>query len=224
MHRNSRFQSRLPAALTSPHLAVVVGVGAIGHQVARLLGTMDIPLCLFDPDTVSEVNIGPQLYPPAHLETSKVEACRLEVARLNPELNIETWVGTFHAKRVPSNATALFCCADSMTARRYTSDVAKELFEARSDFSFYCEARMSPEFFEVRPSAGAGDIDHFQKSLFTDAEAEELPCSDKATPFCAYMAASTMVALFTQRLRNFELPRLVRADLMSNTLTPEYRS
>src|SRR5258708_6147128 len=73
-----------PARLTACH-AVVIGVGAIGRQVALQLAAVGIPLLvLYDHDTVEEANLAPQGYRPDQLACCKVDATAADCQRLNP--------------------------------------------------------------------------------------------------------------------------------------------
>ena len=63
-----------PERLARCH-AVVIGVGAIGRQVALQLAALGIArMTLFDDDMVQAVNLAPQGYWPEDLELPKVHA------------------------------------------------------------------------------------------------------------------------------------------------------
>jgi molybdopterin-synthase adenylyltransferase len=110
-------QDRLAAAT-----AVVVGVGALGNEVAKnlaLLGLGRAVLC--DPDTVSAANLSRTvLFDAADLGLSKVEAAAAGLARLAPDLTVSTrptdlvrGVGMGEL----AEADVVFGCLDSRHAR-----------------------------------------------------------------------------------------------------------
>src|SRR3984957_11748595 len=70
--------------------ALVVGVGAVGRQVALQLTAMGIlHLTLVDFDVVDVVNLAPQGYSPEDLGKSKVLVTAESCLRLNPELRVD---------------------------------------------------------------------------------------------------------------------------------------
>jgi len=63
-----------PVRLAQCH-AVVIGVGAIGRQVALQLSALGVPqMTLYDPDTVAIENLAPQGFWESDLGRPKVEA------------------------------------------------------------------------------------------------------------------------------------------------------
>ena len=73
-----------PARLAGCH-AVVVGVGAVGRQVALQLAAFGVPrMTLIDPDTVSVENLAPQGFWESDLGRSKVEAVA-GIGRTSPQ-------------------------------------------------------------------------------------------------------------------------------------------
>ena len=73
--RDLRQRDIIPPERLAVCRATVVGVGAIGRQVALQLAAMGIPsLQLIDPDVVEAVNLAPQGYLEDDLGRSKVSA------------------------------------------------------------------------------------------------------------------------------------------------------
>src|SRR6266699_1266453 len=73
-----------PEQLAACH-ALVIGVGAIGRQVALQLAAVGIPLLiLYDHDSVAEENLAAQGYRPDQLGLAKVDATALDCQRLHP--------------------------------------------------------------------------------------------------------------------------------------------
>ena len=86
-----RQQQIIPADRLASIKATVVGVGAIGRQVALQLAAIGVPwLQLIDHDVVEEVNLAPQGYLEADLGRPKVEATADMCRRLNSQVELRT--------------------------------------------------------------------------------------------------------------------------------------
>jgi len=86
-----------PQRLEDCH-ATIIGVGAIGRQVALQLAAMGAPhLQLIDPDVVEAVNLAPQGYFETDVGRTKVEATAEQCRRLNGGIHIDAV-----ARRFPS--------------------------------------------------------------------------------------------------------------------------
>src|SRR5690242_2033927 len=77
-----------PEKLARCH-AVVIGVGAVGRQVALQLAATGVPaMTLYDPDTVGPENLAPQGYWEADIGTEKVTAVADVCRRLLPRVEL----------------------------------------------------------------------------------------------------------------------------------------
>ena len=84
-NRYLRQSGLLPQELLRTHPVTVVGVGAIGRQVASQLAVMGVSsLTLVDPDRVEAVNLGAQGFLEADLGDLKVEATVSSATCKNP--------------------------------------------------------------------------------------------------------------------------------------------
>src|SRR5437016_1605288 len=89
LDRDQRQRSLVPPGHLVECRAAIIGVGAIGRQVAIQLAALGIPrLTLIDPDIVQIENLAPQGYWPENLGRSKVEATGALCKRIHPDLNI----------------------------------------------------------------------------------------------------------------------------------------
>ncbi|MHC4093220.1 MAG: ThiF family adenylyltransferase, partial [Planctomycetota bacterium] len=89
--RYLRQSTILPEELLRKHPVTIVGVGAIGRQVALQLGVMGVsPLTLIDHDGVETVNLGAQGFLEADLGTLKVEATARLIGQLNSGVEVIT--------------------------------------------------------------------------------------------------------------------------------------
>jgi sulfur carrier protein ThiS adenylyltransferase len=125
------------------------------------------------------------------------------------DLQVEVLCEKF--KRSTSFSDYVFCCVDSITAR-------KHIWEAVKDKAvFFCDGRMSAEVLRVITACDEQSREYYPQTLFTAEQAHVGPCTAKSTIYCANIAAGFMLAQFTKYLRL--LP--VDPDLQVNLLASE---
>ena len=196
--RNSRFEALAPHAALAAASALVVGVGAVGRQVALQLAAMGVGrLRLLDHDVVADVNLGPQMYRPDQLDAPKVEATGRDCVALNGDVAV-SWesrkVFARDARLVPAGA-AVFCCVDRMDARRAVWEAAA------GRCGFFGDARAAGEVVRVLAAKDPQPGDRYGLTLFSDDEAFRGACATKMTVYTACTAASLLVAQFARTLR-----------------------
>lgn len=211
--RQFRMKDIVPADRLAGLDIAVIGVGAIGRNVALLLAQIGAEsLTLIDPDTIEELNVGPQGFIPADIGAHKVFAVKWHVKGLNPDSKSRVIQDVYKPGQL-SDETVIFCCVDSMRARA-------EIFNSElHHLQFFCDGRMAAEtcrILTVEPLKKF--IDHYRTTLHTDDEAIQESCTAKATCYCANIAAGFMVAQFTKYLRGFPLET---PELLINILSGE---
>ena len=194
--------------------AVVIGVGAIGRQVALQLAALGVHrMTLFDDEIVQTENLAPQGYWPEDLHRAKVHATGEICRRIHPALNITCVADRFKrssSTKALGNAV-VFCCVDSIVTRRLIWDTL------HASAYFFVDGRMSAEVMRVLASADpATDVD-YERTLFTADEAFVGPCTARSTIYTASIAAGLMVHEFCKWLRG--LP--VDVDITLNLLAAE---
>jgi sulfur carrier protein ThiS adenylyltransferase len=191
--------------------ATVIGVGAIGRQVALQLAAMGVPrLRLIDPDTVEVVNLAAQGYREKDLGRPKVEATAELCGELSAGVRIEALAERF--RRSGSVGDAVFCCVDSIQTRRL-------IFESVGlRTPFFCDGRMSAEVLRVLTATARSGRDHYPTTLFAAAEAFRGACTAKSTIYGANIAAGIMVAQLAKWLRGLA----PEPDLLLNLLSAEW--
>ncbi|MFH1303653.1 MAG: ThiF family adenylyltransferase, partial [Planctomycetota bacterium] len=114
-----RFQKQsdlIPAERLFQMAATVIGVGAIGRQVALQLAAIGTPrIQLVDFDTVESTNITTQGYRGQDLGQSKVDATEKAIQELDKSIQVITHTDRYRAT-IPIGE-AVFCCVDSISAR-----------------------------------------------------------------------------------------------------------
>jgi len=208
--RYSRQKDIVPAERLADCRLTVIGVGAIGRQVALQLAAIGVPwLQLIDFDIVEEANLAAQGFLETDLGRSKVEATAEQCCRMNGELAVEIVGERF--RRSMEIGDIIFCCVDAIDARRLIWNAVRD--RAR----FFADGRMSAEVLRVLVACDEPSRRHYPGTLFTAAEAYAGACTAKTTIYCANIAAGMMLSAFTRWLRG--LP--VEPDVSLNLLAAE---
>lgn len=193
--------------------AVVIGVGAIGRQVALQLSACGIgELHLVDFDTVDIVNVGPQGYKPADVGKPKCAALIADCIALNPD-----GVNVAHEMRFCDaiRGDVYFCCVDSIKTRGQIFDEVAKL----PDTELFIDARMSAETIRVITEDNFVEP-QYRGTIFEPAEAFQGACTAKSTIFTANIAAGLMVSQFSKYLRGMALEKDFNLNLLSLELFP----
>jgi len=208
--RYSRQKDIVPPERIAACKATIIGVGAVGRQVALQLTAMGIPwLQLIDFDVVETSNLASQGYLEEDLGKLKVEATAAQCRRINSAIEIVSVPERF--RRSMETGNVVFDCVDKI-------DVRKLIWEAvKNAASFYVDGRMSAEVLRVLTACDSPSRQHYPTTLFHTEEAFVGACTAKTTIYCANIAAGMMVAQFTKYLR--QLP--MEADIQLNLLASE---
>ena len=210
--RDLRQRGLVPPEALATCRAAVIGVGAIGRQVALQLAAMGVAwLQLIDHDTVEAVNLAPQGYFESDLGHAKVEATGALCRKLNSQVDLHLTKERFR-RSMPEIGDVVFCCVDSIETRRLIWE------SVRDRVRFWCDGRVSAEVLRVLTAADSTSRRHYPTTLFAAGEAFRGACTAKSTVYCANIAAGLMVAQFAKWLRH--LP--VDADLTLNLLAGEW--
>jgi ubiquitin-like modifier-activating enzyme 5 len=71
---------------------LIVGIGGVGSVVAEMLTRCGIgKLILYDYDKVELANMNRMFYLPSHDGLAKVEAAKISLSEINPDVQIETY-------------------------------------------------------------------------------------------------------------------------------------
>ena len=218
--RNIRQREIVPPEKLAACHAIVIGVGAIGRQVALQLAAVGIgSMDLIDFDTVDVENLAPQAYWPADLGRLKVDAtadiCRAIhpciQLQVHPERFRRSSVRTLPALNGCDRKPVIFACVDSIDTRKLIWETVKDRL------AFWADGRMSAEVVRVLASDHPGADRHYVTTLFAEAEAHAGACTAKSTVYAASIAAGLMLCQFTRWLRG--LP--VDGDVLLNLLSME---
>ena len=210
--RYSRQRDLVPPERLATCKATVIGVGAIGRQVALQLTAMGMPwLQLIDFDTVEESNIASQGFLEDDLGRPKVKATAGLCKQINHQLEVREIGERF--RRSMEIGNVVFNCVDSIETRRLIWEAVKDRC------SFYVDGRMSAEVLRVLTACDSASRDHYPTTLFTAAEAHAGTCTAKTTIYCANIAAGFMVTQFTKWLRDLPIDPDICLNLLAGELT-----
>jgi len=210
--RYSRQKDIVPADIIADCKATVIGVGAIGRQVALQLTAIGVPwLQLVDFDSVEISNLASQGYLEDDLKKLKVEATTDLCKQIHGNVEIEALPERF--RRSLSIGNIVFCCVDKIDVRRLIWEAVKD--KAR----FFCDGRMSTEVLRVLTACDFESRKHYPTTLFSADEAFVGPCTAKTTIYCANIAAELMVAQFTRYLRQLPIDCDIQLNLLASELS-----
>jgi len=208
--RYSRQRDIVPLERLAPCKATVVGVGAVGRQVALQLAAMGIRwLQLVDHDVVETSNLASQGYLQDDLGRPKVDATADSAQQINHGLEVHAVPERF--RRSAEIGNVVFSCVDAIDTRRHIWEAVKDKVDLLAD------GRMSAEVLRVLVACDSASRQHYPTTLFAAEEAYVGACTAKTTIYCANVAAGLMLAQFTRWLRR--LP--VDPDLSLNLLASE---
>jgi hypothetical protein len=216
-NRDARQRDLVPPERLAGCCAAVIGVGAIGRQVALQLAALGTPhLLLYDHDVVSEENLAPQGYRPDQLGMAKVDATAEDCRRIHPPMHVVPRAERFRrstARELIGRDSALivYACVDAIGTRRL-------LWESlRAHAALFLDGRMSAEVIRVVAADSPATDRYYAATLFDSEEAFAAPCTARSTIYTASIAAGLMVSQMTRWLRRLS----VDADFTLNLLATE---
>jgi hypothetical protein len=205
-----RQQGLVPSDRLVGLTATVIGVGAIGRQVALQLAAIGVrSIQLIDFDTVDETNITTQGYSASDIGKLKVDATSATIQQIDPDVNVETIHDRFRPRHVPGDA--IFCCVDSISAR---TAIWRSV---NASCQFWADGRMLGETMRILCVADDTGRQHYPTTLFQQSEAQQGQCTSRSTIYTASIAAGLMLHQFTRWLRGIPID----ADLSLNLLASE---
>ena len=210
--RYSRQRDIVPPERIAGCKATVIGVGAIGRQVALQLTAMGIPwLQVIDHDKVEWSNLASQGYLEGDMEKPKVNATLELCWRINAASQIHAVPERF--RRSMEIGNVVFCCVDKIDVRRLIWESVKDRV------NLFCDGRMSAEVLRILTAYDAESRKHYPTTLFSADEAFVGPCTAKTTIYCANIAAGLMLAQFTKYLRQLPIDCDIQLNLLASELS-----
>ncbi|HUU16293.1 MAG TPA: ThiF family adenylyltransferase [Sedimentisphaerales bacterium] len=210
--RYSRQRDIVPPERIADCKATVIGVGAIGRQVALQLSAMGIPwLQIIDHDKVEWSNLASQAYLEGDMGKLKVNATLEQCWKINAATQIHAVPERF--RRSMEIGNIVFCAVDRIDVRRLIWEAVKD------KVNFYGDGRMSAEVLRVLTACDFESRKHYPTTLFNSDEAFVGPCTAKTTIYCANIAAGFMLAQFTKYLRLLPIDADIQLNLLASELS-----
>ena len=209
--RFARQRDLVPRERLAATQATVIGVGAIGRQVALQLaaiGTQRIQLIDFD--RVEATNVTTQGYLAADVGQSKVLATAAALRQIEPSVGVQVVEDRYRPKCPLGEA--VFCCVDSISAR------AAIWRSASNRCQFWADGRMLGEVIRVLAVSDTKGITRYADTLFPQADVQHGSCTSRSTIYAANIAAGIMIHQFTRWLRGIP----VDLDTTLNLLAGEW--
>lgn len=190
----------------------VIGVGAIGRQVALQLAALGARrLQLIDFDHVDGTNVTTQGYRRQDVGLPKVAALASALTEIDADLRLELIPDRFRPQH--RTGEALFCCVDAIAVR-------SAIWKSRRDrCRFWADGRMLGEGLRLLAAADDSSRRHYGTTLFSSAEAHAGRCTARSTLYAAAIAAGLLIHQFTRWLRDLPVDADVLVNLLAGELT-----
>ena len=210
--RFSRQRDVVPAERLAECSIAIVGVGALGRQVALQLAAVGARrLTLIDFDTVEESNLASQGYLEADLGRPKVSATAEQCRRIHNGIEVTEINDRFRRSMEVGNV--VFCAVDKIDARRIVWQSVKDRV------SFFADGRLTAEVIRALTACDEDSRRHYGGTLFPQAEAHVGACTSRMTIFAANIAAGLLIAQFSRWLRGQPVEKDAILNLAAMELT-----
>jgi hypothetical protein len=211
-NRFSRQEGLVPRDRLESLAISVIGVGAIGRQVALQLASLGARhLTLIDFDEVEGVNVTTQGYLQEDIGKSKVLATAQAIYRIDTSIEVSQICARYRPG-LPVGET-IFCCVDSISAR------AAIWRAAGRNTQFWLDGRMLGEVIRILAVAGEEGREYYPSTLFAQAEAMTGACTARGVIYTAAIAAGLMTEQFTRWLRGLPVDHDLTLNLLASELT-----
>jgi sulfur carrier protein ThiS adenylyltransferase len=212
--RFARQSGLVPHQLLAQLDVTIIGVGAIGRQLALQLASFGVrKLRLVDFDVVEATNTTTQGYLQEDLGLLKVVATGRAIQRIDWSVVLDLVEDRFRAKMAIGEI--VFCCVDSISAR----DAIWRMIGHRCQF--WCDGRMLGEVMRVLTVADREGRDHYSTALFPQAEVQAGACTARGVIYTAAIAGGLMVHQFARWLRQLPIDHDVSFNLLANELVAD---
>jgi sulfur carrier protein ThiS adenylyltransferase len=211
----SRFQRQLdlvPLDKLQSLTTTVIGVGAIGRQVALQLAALGASqIQLIDFDRVESTNITTQGYLQRDLGQLKVEATAAQIHEIDPTITVTPIADRWRPEH--PTGEAVFCCVDTISAR---TAIWRSL---QHRCQFWADGRMLSETLRVLAAYDQETRHHYATQLFPQFEAQSGSCTSRSTLYAASIAAGLVVQQFTRWLRGVTCDSTLTFNLLASELS-----
>jgi len=185
----------------------IIGCGAVGSYVAVSLAKMGLQkFALYDFDKVEEHNLPNQFFTESDIGLRKAKATRDWMQEFNEEVEVETF-GEYKGQKLDSQI--VICCVDKMKARKVVFDACK-----RDKVQLFIDTRMAGlqgQVYNVDMTSKKR-VALYEETLFTDEEAVQERCTERAIIFTVLGVASLVCNTIVQAYKGYELKNFITLD------------
>jgi sulfur carrier protein ThiS adenylyltransferase len=190
----------------------IIGVGAIGRQVALQLAALGVmKIQLIDFDTVESHNVTTQGYRESDVGHDKVTATAAAILEVDSTITVDEVSDRFRIRQTVNDC--VFCCVDSISSR---SAIWNHL---KSRTELWVDARMLGEVMRILTVSDCESRESYSTSLFAQNEAQTGSCTSRSTIYASTIAAGLMVHQFSRWLRRLPLDTDLSLNLLSSEIT-----
>jgi sulfur carrier protein ThiS adenylyltransferase len=215
MNKNDRYSRQrdlVPADRLVACRPTVIGLGAVGRQVAWQLAAMGVTwLQLVDAGRVKASNLATQGFLEDDLRKPKVEATAELCRKINHGLEVHALVHRF--RRDMEVGRVIFCCVDGSKARRQIWQAVQHRVD------FFSDGRMAAEVLRVVTVAEPAGRWHYLSTLLADQDDVAAPSTAKAAIYAANVAAGLMLSQFAKWLRRLPVDFDCQLDVATDEMT-----
>ncbi len=196
----------------------LIGAGGIGAIASLTLAKMGVrSIVIFDPDVVSEENLATQWHKISDLGHQKVAALCNALLEYSDDIAPSAYAEPVDANTV-LRSSLVISAVDSISARQA---IWQAILRPESSWSYYLDMRMSSQEYQhfLVPESDEAAIAAYHRKLMSlsEEDVEELPCTMKATFFCAMAAghAGTVLAdIVTGKAEAHRLVHAIRPEII----------
>ena len=190
----------------------IVGAGSVGSFVALTLAKMGIRnIRVIDFDTVESHNLPNQFYRIDDISKPKVEALKQIITDFSG--TVIDVVNKKVQKTDLSLSDFVIMAVDSMKVRK---QIYKKI-KSNPYVKYLIDVRTSGESFRLYAinNGDTGDLEFYEKSLYSDKEASELPCTAQNIVYTVAGVSAFVSAKVKKMLLNQPYKRLIIYDFVS---------
>ncbi len=192
----------------------ILGAGGVSSWLALYLGRIGHNLTIYDFDNYEAANLSGQFVSNRYIGTNKAQAVRSLVKEFGCyETQINAITSRFDERSPIANI--VFSGIDSMAGRKLAFEkwVAHQSAKTErnpKEINLFIDFRISAEKGELYCVTRTSQVEKYRATLFTDEEANDLPCNLKATTHTGAMLAALGQAAFNNHVMNKHYQMAIR--------------
>lgn len=191
----------------------IIGGGAIGSFSALALAKMGCQkITVWDDDTVETHNIGNQLSGVSDIEKPKTYSINRILKNLCG-LKIKQEKRKYLGQELTPGVVIVG--SDNMISRKIAFE---NVSKSKSKIDFFIDGRMGAEFLRIYSFNPFKKefVERYLKTLYSDEEAEDLPCSGRSIIYCPFIIAGIICSIVKKFAKEEMTPFEILFDIKKN--------